>query len=193
MLPCRIVPVDPCNEDLIAQCSTVLRQVGKIIYDPSFTQCLARHGVMWAGLNRVDAVVGVLATETWGPWDSREWNYHLAPDKQILSDPPALHMLDLAVVPNSRHRGVATRLIRKAMNAVFYDDGGHFNRVLAVSRVPVGGGTDTSLGLLLRLGFVEFCVVPNYYETAGLWRCPDCPSHGPCRCSGHLMLWQRPE
>lgn len=182
----RIVPVDPGDEALIQGCSQVLRQVGKIIYDVPFTVFMARKGVMWAGLNRVDAVVGVLATDTWGPWDTREWNYHMTPDKQILSDPPALHLVDMAVVPDSRHRGLATRLIRKAMNAVFYDDGGHFNRVLAVSRVPVGEGADTSLGLLLRLGFVELANVANYYGTADLWRCPDCSSQGPCRCSGQL-------
>jgi ribosomal protein S18 acetylase RimI-like enzyme len=189
----RIVPVDPGDDRLAQQCSTVLTTVGKVIYDPSFTQYMARHGVMWAALDETNEAVGVLATDTWGPWDTREWNRRLAPDRVLSSDPPGLHLLDMAVHEDQRHRGLATRLIRKAMNAVFYDDGGHFNRVLAVSRVPVGGGTDTSLGLLLRLGFIELAYAANYYGTVepGVWRCPDCPSHGPCRCSGHLMLWQR--
>ena len=185
----KVVALDPENDELIYACSDVFRAVGKL-YSPDYAKFMARRGVMWAAVDEANKVLGVLATELWSAWDSKEWNPLLSEDRRLSTDPPALFLTDLGVAHGDRLKGVGTSLVQHAIDcSTFVDDGSKFNRVFAVSRVPPGG-LPTSYGLLLRLGFAELAVAGRgYYWDADAWCCPDCGRH--CNCAGHLMQWTR--
>jgi ribosomal protein S18 acetylase RimI-like enzyme len=186
MMLAQIVIVDCENEELMQRCSDVLRGVGKLYYESSYTHYMVEHGGMWVALDEKDRVIGVLVTDRWLALDTREWNRSLAPDREISTYPISLYLVDLAVVPEERRRGVGTRIVQQAINSPDCEPGG---RYFAVSRVPPRGPDHTSLGLLQRLGFVVVTVDSSYYQTAELWHCPDCG--GDCECAGYLMSWTR--
>jgi GNAT superfamily N-acetyltransferase len=185
-----ICTVGHTNNELVAGCSLLLRRTAKRIFTEEFTRYVCQEGVVFAGIDERNDVVSCLITSIWQPLETHYWNRRLPPDKQIVSDPPALYLADLATAPEARREGIATKLIQTAVdNSKLLDDSSQFSRVIAISRVPPRQLNRSSYGLLLKLGFTEWGRLHNFYVVDG-WRCPDCSTRQ-CRCSGHLMLWER--
>jgi ribosomal protein S18 acetylase RimI-like enzyme len=95
-----------------------------------------------------------------------------APIGRIVVDRPGtmIHIVDQAVVPALRNRGIGTAVMRRLMDEAA---GG----VLPV-RLKVASSNDPSLRLYARLGFVQIDEAPLYLEME--WRAPQPPElHSP--------------
>jgi ribosomal protein S18 acetylase RimI-like enzyme len=84
------------------------------------------------------------------------------PIGRIVVDRPGneIHLVDQAIVPTMRNRGVGTAIMRHLLDEAEYSG-------LPV-RLFVSSGNDPSLRLYLRLGFVPIQNVPAYIELQ--WR-----------------------
>jgi ribosomal-protein-alanine N-acetyltransferase len=68
-----------------------------------------------------------------------------------------VHLVDVAVVPEERHRGLATRLLATAAAAAMTDGATAMTLEVRLSNAP-------ARALYRRLGFVEEGVRPGYYQ-----------------------------
>lgn len=74
--------------------------------------------------------------------------------------PDMIHLVDQAIVPACRNKGLGTTIMRTLMDEVR-------GRALPL-RLMVGSSNDPSLRLYLRLGFVPIATTPMYIELE--WR-----------------------
>jgi ribosomal protein S18 acetylase RimI-like enzyme len=74
--------------------------------------------------------------------------------------PDMIHLVDQAIVPARRNKGLGTTIMRTLMDEVR-------GRALPL-RLMVGSSNDPSLRLYLRLGFVPIATTPMYIELE--WR-----------------------
>ena len=83
---------------------------------------------------------------------------------RIVVDRPGneLHIVDQAIVPHMRSKGLGTTMMR-----VLMDEAASANIPV---RLTVASTNDPSLRLYLRLGFVETNAIPMYVEM--LWKAP---------------------
>jgi ribosomal protein S18 acetylase RimI-like enzyme len=91
------------------------------------------------------------------------------PVGRIVVDRPGsmIHIVDQAVVPELRNRGIGTALMQALMEEA--------RRAQLPVRLEVASSNDPSLRLYLRLGFVEVETVPLYMQLE--WRPPaDAPA-----------------
>lgn len=182
-----ICVVDPARHDLIVGCSEVFQSSGKTCYSAERTRFMATMGVMSCGRHE-GRVVAVVSTELWQSTDTYEWNKKMSIER-ISTDPPALFVGEVAVIPAFRRKGIGTRLIKQVILDSRYDEGKQpFTRVFAVSRKPVEATSQSSFGVLRKLGFVELARVIGYFNDPA-WDCPSCGKN--CSCDGRLMYWIR--
>jgi GNAT superfamily N-acetyltransferase len=177
----------------IEDCLRVLTAVGKNIYSLEHLRAMAVFGIVLFAVYR-GFPSGVLTLQQWMPSDSEDANNFLPPGRQLKSDPPGLHLVDCAVLPEYRRQGIGTALVRDALANCIYvtgDGTSHcYSRARTYSRVPLDGMLNgTSYGLLTSLGFVELANIPLCYGANKEWECPDCGE--PCTCSGRMMTWER--
>lgn len=146
-------------------------------------------------------IVGAMTLREWLATDSFELNKHLSEEQQVLTDPPALYVLDLSVGEKWRNHPahVGSLLVQTAMENHRYDDNQQpYSRIFATSRVPTDGSGPTSLNLLLRLGFnPPLATISGFFSGSDeRLQCIHCDPHGEggidCSCSGVQVLWKRP-
>jgi len=138
----------------------------------------ARENVLFGATNDDGELRGVLLAGAVDIQTRKDYEGYVSPS--VLT-PRTIEILDTAVLPAYRRQGVGTALVQAAIE--LYEKNG-FHRFLTASRFG-GCGSDSSFGLLLRLGFEVLREVQEYYRGSS-FQCPDC--EGTCLCSGYLML-----
>jgi ribosomal protein S18 acetylase RimI-like enzyme len=191
------VTPDP-NELTLFEVIDAFADGGKIVDTTDLKAAAIGGSLIVAQANPSGEVIGALTLREWFATDTVKLNKHLPPSKQVHTDPPALHLLDLAVRHQWRGLGVAMALVETAFNNHKYNDKKEpYGRVFATSRVPKDGSGPTSYGLLRRLGFEELVRNENHYRNLGPedFQCPHCDPYGDgtplCACLGVQMLWTR--
>lgn len=169
------------NGEILAGCLHTLQTTGKrfVTAEILLSYC-GLSGVLIALDTATGKVVGVILADTVAESDIEQFKpYFDIPQDTLL-------LVQLAVLPKYRHKGIGTKLIRKTIQYSQDAEGKPFRNTFAVSRVPVVGEGSTSYTLLKRLGFKEVLAVPEFYADSEGFNCPACKST--CRCVGKLML-----
>jgi ribosomal protein S18 acetylase RimI-like enzyme len=98
-----------------------------------------------------------------------------------------LHIAELAVDPDARGQGLATRLVQAAEEAGRGDGAG---AAVAVAWLPADPDRPTSEGVFRRRAFADLGVIADFYREISLAAGAHCPACGPppCRCSVRLFL-----
>lgn len=177
------------DEEYFTEASTIFASAGKHQLTPQLLRVIACVGGLAVAYDSTDKPVGALTIYCWGATDTLETNALLPPDKQLTTDPPALHLSDIAVVPECRGKGIGEALISRTLEEARLPSGSGFTRYFAICRVPQEEG-ETSRDLFLRLGFTDVLSYGNEYYDGDLY---ECPCGNPCRCEAKLMMLERPE
>jgi ribosomal protein S18 acetylase RimI-like enzyme len=100
---------------------------------------------------------------------------------------PLLHITELAVDPEARGQGVATRLAEAAERA---GSAAGAATALALAWLPATPDRPTSEGVFRRRAFADLGVMADFFREMSLATDARCPVCGPppCRCAVRLFL-----
>jgi hypothetical protein len=188
------------DDTVLLDIAEVFDEGGNVFTTRDLYSAAENGSLVVAQARKTGEIVGAMTLRPWLATDSFELNQHLPEDQQVMTDPPALYLLDLAVRERWRQHSshVGSLLVRTAMDHHAYDEKRLYTRIFATSRVPTDGSGPNSLHLLCRLGFEPIGVaIRNFYadcdDRLQCIRCDPYQNGVACSCSGIWMLWRRPQ